>query len=48
MSAKQRSIVVSENNRKFEVIVPRNCDADTVHIDTANYEPGLKRCDYAI
>ena len=48
MSAKQRSIVASENSRKFEVIVPRKCDADKVHIDTADYEPGLKRCDYAI
>ena len=48
MSAKQRSIVVSENNRKFEVIVPRKCDADKVHIDTADYETGVKRCDYVI
>ena len=48
MSAKQRSIVVSENNRQFEVIVPRKCDADKVHIDTADYETGVKRCDYAI
>lgn len=48
MSARQRSIVVSENNRQFEVIVPRKCDADKVHIDTADYEPELKRCDYAI
>ena len=48
MSAKQRSIVVSENNRQFEVIVPRKCDADKVHIDTVDCETGLKRCDYAI
>lgn len=48
MLSKKRSIVVKENNRQFEVIVPRKCDADKVHIDTVDLETGVKRCDYAI
>lgn len=48
MSSKGRSIVVKENNRQFVVVVPKKCDAEKVHIDTEDYETGVKRCDYAI
>ena len=48
MSSKERSIVVKENNRQFEVVVPKKSDADKIHIDTEDYETGQKRSDYAI
>lgn len=48
MSSKESSIVVKENNRQFVVVVPKNCDADSIHIDIGNCETGMKRCDYAI
>ena len=48
MAMKERSIVVSENRRQFTVVVPIRSDADIIHVDTADYETGVKRCDYAI
>lgn len=48
MSSKEHPIVVKENNRQFVVIVPQKCDADKVQVDTADFETGVKRCDYAI
>lgn len=42
-------IVVHEHNREFRVIVPGYCrEAERIHIDTSEYKPGEKRCDYAI
>ena len=48
MAMKERSIVVSENRRQFTVVVPIRSDADIIHVDMADYETGVKRCDYAI
>ena len=48
MAKKERLIVVRENNRQFSVVVPYYSDADKYHIDTLDYETGVKRCDYAI
>lgn len=47
-STKKRSIVVKENNRQFVVLVPANCDAEKIQIDTKDFETGKQRCDYAI
>lgn len=48
MPMKTRSIVVKENNRQFEVVVPSKCAAEKIQIDTKDYETGQQRCDYAI
>lgn len=48
MPIKGRSIVVKENNRQFEVVVPCKCGAQKIQIDTKDFETGKQRCDYAI
>lgn len=48
MRRSQSKISVSENNRRFEVVVNRGCGADWVHIDDPAYAHLARRCDYAI
>jgi len=48
MTKKESVIVAKENKREFRVVVPAECGADKIHVDTTDYETGAKRCDYAI